>query len=116
MLLRPVDGEGAAVLQDDDERLAGGRDGFEKLLLRGGQVDAGAVAAGEAFEVDGHLLAFERGREADEGDGDVGLLCGGDGFVAESGGGGLPGEIDAGRAGAVEVFETDGVGLGVGEV
>ena len=115
VLLRPVDGEGAAVLQNDDERLAGGGDGFEKLLLRGGQVDAGAVAAGEAFEVDGHLLAFELGREADEGDGHVGLLCGGDGFVAQSGGGGFPGEIDAGGAGAVEVFEADGVGFCVGE-
>ncbi len=59
VLLRPVDRERAAVLQHDDERLAGGSDCFEKLLLRGGQVDAGAVAAGEAFEVYGHLLAFE---------------------------------------------------------
>ncbi len=39
VLLRPVDGEGAAVLQDDDERLAGGGDGFEEFLLYGGQVD-----------------------------------------------------------------------------
>ncbi len=43
------------------------------------------------------------------------MLRSGDGFVAENGGGGFPGEIDAGRAGAVEIFEFDGVGFGVGE-
>ncbi len=55
-------------------------------------------------------------READAGDDDVGLFCGCDGFVAESIGRGDPGEVDAGRAGAVEVFEADGVRLRVVEV
>ena len=91
MFLRPVDRERAAVLQDDDERLAGGGEGFEQLLLRGGQIDGGAVAAGEAFELDGHLFAFERGREADEGDGDVGLLGSFDGLVAQNFRGCAPG-------------------------
>ena len=62
VLLCPVDGEGAAVQQDDDDGLAGFGDGFEKLLLDVGQVDVGAVAAGEALGVDFHLFAFEARR------------------------------------------------------
>src|SRR6185437_10573606 len=116
VLLRPVDSECAAVLQNDDERLAGGGDGFEKLLLHGGQLDAGTVAAGEAFEMHGHLFTFKGGSEADEGDGQVGLSGGSDGLIAERSGGWLPGEVDAGRAGAVEVFEANGVRLRIVEV
>ena len=115
MLLSPVDGECAAVLQDNDERLASGGDGFEQVLLRGGEIDGGAVAAGEAVEMNRHLFAFERRREADEDDGDLGSFCGSDGFVAKCGGGCFPGEVDACRTGAVEIFKADGVGLGVGE-
>jgi hypothetical protein len=65
----------------------------------------------KAFEVDGHFFAFQIRRETDAGDDDVGLLRGLDGLVAECGGGRDPGEVDACRAGAVEVFETDGVGI-----
>ena len=43
------------------------------------------------------------------------LLCGGGGFIAQCGGGCFPGEIDSGGAGAVEIFEFDGVRFRVGE-
>ena len=70
-------------MQDDDEWFAGGFGGFEQLLLCGGQRDVGAVAAGEAGDVDGHLFAFEVGREADEGEDYVGFLDDVEGLVAE---------------------------------
>ena len=54
----PVDGEGGAVEEDDEEGFAGGGDGLEELLLGGGELDVCAVAAGEAFDVDGHLFAL----------------------------------------------------------
>ena len=73
-MLRPGDGEGGAVHEDDNERFAGGFGGFKELLLCGGQRDVRAVSAGEAGDVDGHLFAFEVGGEADEGDDYVGLF------------------------------------------
>ena len=81
--------------------------GFQQIFLRGGQIDRGAVAAAEAVELDGHFLALQIRREADEGDDDVGVFRGFDGLVAQSAGGRLPGEIDAGGAGAVEIFEPN---------
>ena len=82
----------------------------------GGEGDGGAVAAGEAFEFDGHLFAFEGWGETGEEEDGVGGAGDFDGFVAEDCGRRLPGEIDAGGSGAVEVFEADGVGFGVVEV
>ena len=117
MLLRPVDGEGAAVEEDDDEGFAGGREGFEELLLRGGELDVGAVAAGEAFDVNGHLFAFELGGEADEGEDDVGFLGGGDGFLLQAAGFGKPIQREAGaeEGSAVVIDQLEDVGPGVGE-
>ena len=71
----PVDGERAAVEQDDDHRLAGFGDSFEHLLLDVGEVDVRAVAAGEALGVHLHLFAFEARGEADEGYDYVGFLA-----------------------------------------
>jgi hypothetical protein len=116
VLLGVVDGDGAAVLEDDDDGFPGCGEGFEELFLDGGEGDGGAIAAGEAIEFDGHLFAFEGGGEAGEEEDGVGGAADFDGFVAEDLGGGLPGEIDAGGARAVEVFEADGVGFGVVEV
>ena len=71
----------AAALQHHDERLAGGGHRLEQLLLRRRQVEAGAVAAVEAVDLDPHLLAFELRRETDEGHHDVGFLRARDGLV-----------------------------------
>ena len=108
-MLSPVDGEGGAVHEDDDERFAGGLRGFEKLLLRGGQRDVGAVAAGEAGDVDGHLFAFEVGGETDEGEDDVGLLDGFERLGAErfDGGDPLQGEACAEETARVGVGDLD---------
>ena len=72
---------GAAVEHHDDQRLAGGGDGFEHLLLDFGEFDRGAVAAAEAFDLDGHLFAFELGCESDEGDDGIGFAGDGDGLI-----------------------------------
>ncbi len=79
MLVR--DGERAAAGEHDDQRLAGGLQGLEQVALDPGQADVGAIAAGEAFQLDGHLLAFELRGEAHERDHHVGLLRGCDGLV-----------------------------------
>ena len=45
------------------------RDALEQALLRRGQIEAGAVAAGKARRLDRHLLALDlRGEAADEDD------------------------------------------------
>ena len=107
-----------AVHQHDDERFAGGFGGFEKLLLRGGEGDVGAVAAGEAGDLDGHLFAFEVGREADEGEGDVGFVDGFEGLGAEWFDGRHPLEREAcsEEAFGVGVGDLDGMRLGVADV
>ncbi len=74
MLVGPVKCDGAAALQYDDERLAGRSKCFQQLLLRRGQIEAGAIAAIEAVDLDGHLFAFKLRREADECDDDIGFL------------------------------------------
>ncbi len=89
---------------------------LEQIFLNGWERDRGAIAAAEAVEMDGHFFALKVGREADAGDDDVRLLRGFDGLVAEDGGWGNPGEVDAGRASAVEVFETNRVGICISEV
>ena len=76
----PVDAEGAAVHEHDDQRLAGGRHCFEQFLLGLGQIEAGAIATFEAFFADGHLFAFEFAGDANDGYDDVRVFCGGDGF------------------------------------
>ncbi len=72
ILFDPRIGDFAAGHIDDNQRLAGGLDGFQHLLLRLGQDQAGAVAAVEARIVDLHFFAFEIGRQADKGDDGVG--------------------------------------------
>ena len=81
MFVGPVERYGAAALQHDDERLAGGGEGFKQFLLWRGQVEAGAVAAAEAGNLDGHLFAFELRREADKSHDDARLFGAGDGFI-----------------------------------
>ena len=80
VLLGPVHAERAAVRQHHDQRLAGCGDRFEQVLFGLGQIEAGAVAALEAFFVDLHLFAFEFAGDADNGDDDVGVFRGFDGF------------------------------------
>ena len=66
--------------------------------------------------MDGHLFAFEVGGDADEGEDDVGVLCGLDGFVAESLGGGAPFERDgcAEQRRFEDVFDADVMRMGIG--
>ena len=45
VLLRPVDGERAAVLDHKDDGLSGGDDGLKQLLLIAGKAQIGAVKA-----------------------------------------------------------------------
>ena len=109
VLLRPVDGQSAAVHKHDHQRLAGRGQRFEQLTLHGGQGDVGAVASAEALDVYRHLFALEIGREADEGNDDIGLFGHGDGFVAESVGIGLPLEANSATAAwaVVRIFDTN---------
>ena len=81
MLVGPIEGDGASALQHDDERLAGGSQGLEEFLLRSGQIEAGAVTAAEAVDVNVHLFALELRREADEGDHNIGLFGASDGLI-----------------------------------
>ena len=84
VLLRPVDGEGAAIHEHYHERLAGSGERLKQLTLDGGQRDVSAVASAEALDVYRHFFAFEIGREADEGDDDIRLLCCGNCPVPQS--------------------------------
>ena len=117
VLLGPVDGEGAAVLQDDDQRLAGGGDSLREVpparradrwLVRSPPLKPSSLTGISSPSSEG-----ERPTKAMM-TSDCFAAC--DGLVAQDGRGRVPGEVDAGAAGAVEVFEADGVGLGVGEV
>ncbi len=86
--------------------------------MGGGEGDVGAVATGEAGDVDRHLFAFEVGREADEGDDYIGFLDDVERLRAEGfdWGGPLEREAGAEEAGAVGVGDFEGVGFGVFEV
>ena len=118
MFMRPGQGDRAAAHQDHDDGLSGGCDGFEEILLGCGQDNLGAVAAGEAVDLDGHLFAFELRREADEGYNDIGLFGCGYGFIELSlrGCGPLEVESAAGLVAGVAVFQFEFVRVGVGEV
>ncbi len=73
VLVGPVQRDRGTRLQDDDQRLAGRGERLEQVLLRGWQIERGAIAAIEAADLDAHLLAFELWREPDECHDDVGL-------------------------------------------
>ncbi len=82
-----------------------------------GRVDVGAVSAGEALGVHFHLFAFEARGEADEGDDDVGFLCGCDGLVLKELVAGAPfeGDSSAVDAAGLDVLDAEVVRAGVGE-
>ena len=73
MFVGPVQGHGATALQNNNEQLAGGGQGFKQFLLRCGQVEAGAISAVETVDLDLHLFAFKLRREAYKGDHHIGL-------------------------------------------
>ncbi len=118
VLVGPVQRHGAAALQHDDQRLAGGGERFQQFLLRRGQIEAGAVAAVEAVDLDAHLFAFELRREADEGHDDIGFFGAGDGFVELGLRRRFPLERDAaaGAVAGVRILEHELMRFGVGEV
>ena len=118
MFVGPVEGDGAAALQNHDERLAGGGHGFQQLLLRRGQVDAGAVAAFEAVDLDPHLFAFELWRKADKSNYDIGFFGPGHGLVKLGLGRRFPleSEAAAGLVAGVRVFQAEAVRVGVSEI
>src|SRR5215472_16181489 len=75
MLVGPVDGERAAIGEDEDHWLAGGRYSFKQIFFWLGKIDAGAVAAFEARHTHLHLFAFEFAGNAENSDDDVSILC-----------------------------------------
>jgi len=109
VFIGPIDGERAAIGENDDERLAGGGKGFEKFLLGVRKRQIGAITAKEAGIAVFGFFAFELRGDADDGDDDVRFAGGGDGFLEkiwrepEKAYGGFPG--------VVEVFELDRVGV-----
>ena len=76
----PVDREGAAIHQNNGERLAGGGYRFDEIFFRLRKIDAGAVAAEKARFTHRHLFAFKLTGDADNGDHYIGILCRCDGF------------------------------------
>jgi len=77
--------------------------------LRAREVDVGAIAAEEARVGIIALFAFEIGADTDDGDDDIGLASGGEGFVLEIGWN--PEESGVRFAEAAEVLELDGIGV-----
>ena len=75
VLVGPRHSQRAAGREHHNQRLARRAQRFEQVLLRRGKFNAGAVAAVEAVDVHIHLFAFKIGREADECDDGIGVLC-----------------------------------------
>jgi hypothetical protein len=118
VLVGPVEGNGAAALQNHDQWLAGRGQGFKQLLLGRGQVQAGAVAAVEAVDLDVHLFAFKLRGKSDESYHYISLLRLGDGFGKLGVGGRHPTEREppAGLVAGVRVLEAELMRIGVGEI
>lgn len=109
MFAGPIDGERAAIGENDDERLAGSSEGFEKFLLGVRKREIGAITAKEAGIAVFGFFAFELSGDADNRDDDVGFASGGDGFIEK-----IWREPDKAHGrfpGVVEVFELDRVGV-----
>src|SRR5580704_3905898 len=83
MLVFPVDGDGAAIEHNQDDWFAGSDDGADQVLLDFGQVEAGAVAAFEAVDVDIHFFSLQSGGEAHTENDRIRLAGGGQGFGAQ---------------------------------
>ncbi len=66
MFFSPRHRQGAAIHQNNHQRLARRGDCLQQILLQLGQVDLGSVASTEALQVHRHLLSFEAGRQAYE--------------------------------------------------
>ena len=107
VIVGPIDGEGGAAGEDDDQRLAGSGEGLEKLLLRSGQSDVGPITAEEAGVAVLGLFAFELCGDADDGDDDIGFAGDVDGFLLEIGR--KPEKADGGFPGSMKIFEGDWV-------
>src|SRR5208283_2844084 len=58
MLVGPVYGEGAAIHEQQNCGLPGGMHAFQKLLLRGGQINPRTVATAKTLRVDLHFFAL----------------------------------------------------------
>jgi len=109
VIVGPVDGEGAAAREDDDERFACDRESFEELLLRGGESDICAIAAKESGIAVFGFFTLELRGNTDYGDNDIGFAGGVDSFLLEIRR--KPEKADGRFPGGVEVFELNGIGV-----
>ena len=118
MLLGPREGERASAERHHDDRLARGGNCFEQMLLRGWEIDRGAVAAEKAVDLDGHLLALKLRGKADKRNDQISLLCGGNGLVELHRCRCFPLESEGTTCAVagVAVAEFEGVWLGVGQI
>jgi len=105
----PIDGEGAAIGENGDERLAGGGEGYKKFLLGARKREIGAITAKEAGVAVFGFFAFELCGDADDGDDDVGFAGGGDGFLEKIRR--EPDKAHGGFPGVVKIFQLDRVGV-----
>ena len=78
--LAQFDAECAAVHENDDKGLTGGRHGFEEILFGFGQIETCAIAAVEADLADGHFFALEFAGNTNDGNDDISISGSRDGL------------------------------------
>ena len=117
MILGPGQCECAAAQGHNDDRLAGCTQRLQQVLLRCRKIDAGAVSAAKAFDLDRHLLALQLRRETHEGEDDIGRLRGRHGFIDLRLRRSLPvqGHSASRHIARVAVLQPEVVRVGVGE-
>src|SRR5439155_24872141 len=109
VLLRPVHRQRAAVCENNDQRLARGSDGFEKLFLRPWKIEVQAIAAEKAGITGVTFLAFELRGDADHGDDDIRLASGAHGVFRQIRR--QPEESRRGFPPAVEVLDSNRISM-----
>ena len=80
MFVDPVDGKSAAIHENDGDGFSGRNDSFHQIFFGLRKIDAGAISAEEAGFADRHFLALKLTGDSDDGDDNVGIFRGRDGF------------------------------------